>query len=188
MKRTIVTYGSPVLRETARRVDRITPDIRRLAADMIEAMHAADGVGLAAQQVGETWALCVVDVPARHDAETEGGPRQNAHVTMPLVLVNPELVGHSDEEISRSEGCLSFPDIQVPVARAAEVTVRFQDLDGQSQSLRVAGFVARAVQHEIDHLRGILLVDRMSAVKRISLAGQLRKLKRKTQEQAAGKD
>jgi peptide deformylase len=177
MKFEIVTYGDPILRVKAAPVDRVTADLKRLIDDMLETMYAGKGVGLAAQQVGRTTAVCVIDVPPASDAEDESGPRLNPQVAMPLVLFNPVIVARAAAQQRGDEGCLSFPGIHTPVGRAAEVTVEFMDLRGERRALAVRGLVARAVQHELDHLHGVLLVDRMSPVKRISLAGQLRRLK-----------
>jgi peptide deformylase len=181
MKMEIHTYGDDVLREKAEPVGEVNEAIRALAKSMIETMHAENGVGLAAQQVGRTEAVCVVEVPPEYDAD-EQGSRFNPDVQMPLVLVNPEIVEASKEQETAEEGCLSFPGIYAPVKRPVEVLVRFLDLGGKSCELRLKKFVARAVQHEMDHLNGVLLVDRMSSVKRIALRGQLKRMKNETRE------
>ena len=151
----------------------------------MEAMYAHNGVGLAAQQVGEKLAMCVIDIPPDCDVEGEGGPRLNPEVPMPLVLFNPRIVRRSAPEEKHDEGCLSFPGIHTGVQRSAELDVAFTDLKGNPQTLLCRGLLARAVQHEIDHLNGVLLVDRMSAVRKISLAGQLKRLRRETEERLA---
>lgn len=181
MKQVIHTYGDEVLREPAQPVDKVDERIRTLAKDMMETMRRERGVGLAAQQVGSTDALCVIDVPLDMD-RSEDGVVHNPGVTMPLVLVNPEIVDFSKETETGDEGCLSFPGIFAPVKRSVEVTVKFLDLKGKPQELRLRKFVARAAQHEIDHLNGVLFVDRMSRIKRIALAGQLKRLKKETRE------
>ena len=178
MKRRIVIYGEDILREKAQPIERVTEDVRALVADMIETMRAENGVGLAAEQVGRREAVCVVEIPPEYDKD-EKGKRIHPGVKMPWVLLNPEIVEASKEKETAEEGCLSFPGIYAPVTRAVEVTVRYMDLDGAQREQRVKKFLARAVQHEIDHLNGVLLVDRMSAVKRIALRGQLRKLRGK---------
>lgn len=184
----VLTYGDPRLRHKAQRVEAVTSAIRRLASDMVDTMHAANGVGLAATQVGCSLMLCVIDVPPAVDVIEENGLPQNPVVPMPLVLVNPEIVAASSETIVQNEGCLSFPEIQTPVRRAVELTVTFTDLDGTPCLYTVRHILARAVQHELDHLGGILLVDRMSPLKKISLTGQLKKLKRKTREELKSGD
>lgn len=171
--REVVVFGTPVLREKAQKVDKIDDRIRQLVEDMLETMHSRNGVGLAAQQVGETVAVCVIDT-ARNPADPSD---ENPDVPMPLVMINPEITGTSGTA-SCEEGCLSLPEIYVTVSRAAEVTAVFQDVNGKLQTVRAKGLLSRAVQHELDHLNGILLVDRMSAIKRISLSGRLKKLKK----------
>lgn len=186
MKLKIRTYGDPVLRQKAQSVTALTDALRQLADDMLETMYAVRGLGLAAQQVGETCALCVVDVPPALDVEEENGPRLNPDVNMPLILFNPVIRTESAEKITCEEGCLSFPDIQTPIRRASEVVVGFMDRDGREREVKVRGWVARAIQHELDHLQGILMVDRMSPVKKISLSGQLKRLKKETLAELEG--
>jgi peptide deformylase len=181
LRQTIHTYGNSVLREKAQPVDHVNDETRQLAKDMIETMHAERGVGLAAQQINRAEAVCVVDVPYDLDKDSHDA-RQNPDVPMPLVLVNPEIIEFSHETEVGEEGCLSFPGISAPIRRSVEIAVRFMDLRGRPQNLRLKRFVARVVQHEIDHLNGILLVDRMSHIKKIALAGQLKRLKRETIE------
>lgn len=176
MTLTVKIYGEPVLREKSRRVERFDADLRRLAEAMIETMHAEDGVGLAAQQVGETRAVFVLDVPAASDTG-EDGIRLNPDVPMPLVVVNPEIVKASRKKDVCEEGCLSFPEIRASIERPAKITLRWQDLEGTTHEQPLQGLVARAAQHEFDHLNGVLLVDRMSPVKRIALRGKLRRLR-----------
>ena len=177
MKFEILTYGQPILRVKATPVERVTPELRQMAAAMLETMYGAAGIGLAAQQVGRAIALCVIDVPPELDAQEEGGPRLNPDVRMPLIMFNPQITKRSKAGIRIDEGCLSFPGIHVAVERAAEVTVAFTDVNGAPQTVETRGLLARAVQHEMDHLSGVLLVDRMSPIKKISLAGELRRLK-----------
>lgn len=181
MKLQLRFYGDPVLRTPARPIEKVDDDIRRLAKDMIETMHAETGIGLAAQQVGETRAICVVNVPARMDTNDDG-ERLHPHVEMPLILINPEIISHSDVLECADEGCLSFPDISAPVRRPEEVEVEYLGLDGQTARIRLRGLVGRAVQHEMDHLAGRLIVDHMSPVKKVALSGRLKRLRRRTQE------
>lgn len=147
---------------------------------MLETMYAEEGVGLAAEQVGRTESVCVVDVPAAADKD-EKGERLNPDVPMPLVLINPKIVEASDETATAEEGCLSFPGIYAPIARPAGVRVRFLDRDGKQREYPLKGLVGRAVQHEMDHLAGVLIVDRMSPVKKIALSGRLKRLRKDTQ-------
>ncbi len=172
----VLTYGSEVLREKAKPVEKVTDDIRQLAKDMISTMYASNGVGLAAEQIGRTESVCVLDVtPAYGDgAEGEGKP---CPAPMPLVLINPEIT-ETEGECVAEEGCLSFPDIFVPVKRPERIVVKYMSIEGEDASIDTDGFLARAIQHEMDHLNGVLLYDHMSAVKRVALAGKLRRLKK----------
>lgn len=178
----ITTYGNPILRKKAQPVAEVTDEIRALADDMLETMYAERGLGLAAEQVGKSLAICVIDVPADADLD-ENGERENPDVEMPLVLVNPTIIEESDVIITSQEGCLSFPGIYANVDRFEEVTVKFQDRNATWVELRVKGLLARAVQHELDHLDGVLLADRMSPVKKVALSGKLKKLVKETKRE-----
>jgi len=175
----LCTYGNPVLRKKAEPIQEINESVRALAGEMIAFMHAERGVGLAAEQIGRTEALCVIDIPPEADTD-ESGTRENPEIAMPLVLINPEITARSPERISCEEGCLSFPGLSATVERHHAVTVRFTELDGAARELTGKGLLARAVQHELDHLNGVLLVDRMSPVKRIAYAGRLKRMVRET--------
>jgi peptide deformylase len=178
MIREIVIYGDPVLRKKGKPVRETTEEIRRLAEDMIETMHDAHGVGLAAQQVGEAIQLTVLDVS---DAENRPsrmwieGEEVDIKEHMPLVLVNPELELSKETEAG-PEGCLSFPEINADISRAARVKVKALDLEGKSVAFESDGLLSRAVQHEADHLNGILFIDRMSSATKVSLGSKLKKL------------
>jgi len=174
----VVTYGNDVLRQKAVPVVQITDEIRKLVSDMLESMYAARGVGLAAEQVGRTEAVCVIDVP--RDAEKEECREFNAGIAMPLVLINPEIVACEGKQ-RNEEGCLSFPEIGAPITRADKVTAMYLDLDGNRQTVTARGLLSRAIQHEIDHLNGVLLVDRMSPMQKMSVAGQLKRLQKAAQ-------
>jgi peptide deformylase len=178
MIRDIVIYGDSVLRAKGKSVDKIDDEIRMLAADMLETMYDANGVGLAAQQVGRALQLTVIDVS---DAESRpsrmwlGGKEVDPKEHMPLILLNPEL--QFDEELELgTEGCLSFPEITGEILRPAKVKVTAQDLQGNRIEFEAAGLLGRAVQHETDHLNGILFIDRMSSAAKASLAGRLKRL------------
>jgi len=173
----LLLFGRDELRREAVPVKDIDDSVRRLAREMMDTMYTENGLGLAAEQVGRTEALFVVDIPSRHDVDAETGERVNPDVGMPIVAVNPRLSDPEGKD-TREEGCLSFPEIYVPIERAAEVTLSFTDLEGGEQSFRVKGLLARAVQHEIDHLDGVLLVDRMTPVQRIAVAGKLKRLRK----------
>lgn len=179
--RQIVKYGHPVLRQPGRRISHVTAEIRQLAADMIETMYAASGVGLAAQQVGEPLMLTVLDVTGS-ELPSElivAGQPQNLSAWMPLVLVNPQIIRQEGEQTS-TEGCLSIPEVSAPVRRAARAAVQAETLDGRPLQFECTGLLARAVQHELDHLHGILFVERVDAATRVGLSGKLKKLQRDT--------
>ena len=176
MKYRLRTYGDPVLREKAAPIPRIDSGVRALADAMLGIMADKRGVGLAAQQVGQTLNLCVIHIPPSLDVNPADGSRLHAGVDFPLILVNPAVTARSGQARD-SEGCLSVPEIWAPVTRAADVTVAYLDLEGHRRELCARGLLARALQHEIDHLNGVLFVDRVSPVKKISLAGTLRRMR-----------
>jgi len=178
----IRTYGDPVLREPARPVKAITPEIRALVGDMFETMRASQGVGLAAQQVGRTESICVIELPEGYDVEDEQGPRLNPDVPLSLALVNPKIIEASDETCSMEEGCLSFPDIRGNVERPWSVVIEHLGLDGKPRTTRLNGFFARVAQHEMDHLAGELFIDRFSHVKKLAIRSKLKRLQAETQE------
>jgi len=178
----IVKCGHPVLRKKGQQISRITPELRQLADDMVETMRAANGVGLAAQQVGLALMFAVIDAtPSELPSELiVNGQSQDLTAWMPLVLVNPVLSNPKGEQIA-SEGCLSVPDVTADIRRAARITVRAQNLDDKEITFDCTGLLARAVQHEVDHLNGILFIDRMDAATRVSFAGKIKKLQKETQ-------
>ena len=174
----ITTYGNPVLREKAQRVTEVTDELRALADRMLSAMYTADGIGLAAEQFDHTEALFVLDIPAKADQDEQGMPL-NPGVKMPLAIFNPEIIGASEETDVMEEGCLSFPGLQVAVTRPKEVALRYLDRDGNEKVINARGLLARAIQHENDHLNGVLLVDHMTPVDKILKAGKLKQLQKK---------
>ena len=169
----VYKYGEKVLREKARPVSVVDDTLRKLADDMIETMHAARGVGLAAEQVGHLEKMCVIDIP--EGCEDREDELFNAPIAMPLKLFNPEIVAQEGFQCDK-EGCLSFPKVGGTVTRAAQVTCQYLDEENRPQMITARGFLARALQHEIDHLNGVLYVDHLSAVERLSFASKLKKL------------
>jgi peptide deformylase len=163
--RAIKTYPEAVLRTKAARIESIDASIRQLIDDMIETMHAAPGVGLAANQVGIPIQLAVIDV-----ADREEGRAKRPIV----VLINPEIV-FQEGSVVADEGCLSIPDLTEKVKRAAKVKVRAQDREGKHFEMDADGLMAKALQHEIDHLNGILFIDRLSPLKRNIFRRRLKK-------------
>ena len=182
MKLPIVKYGNPILRAKGKRIEQVDERIRSLAADMLETMHAANGIGLAAQQVGAALQLTVLDVSQVEDRPSTmklNGKEVDPAGAMPLVLLNPKI--RVDEEVaSGNEGCLSFPDITAEIDRAVSVEVEAKTLEGETVRIEAAGLLARALQHEVDHLNGILFIDRMSSVAKASLASRLKRLQKET--------
>jgi len=178
MIREIVFYPAPVLRQVGAPVETVTDEIRQLAADMVETMYEANGVGLAAPQVGESLQLAVVDVS--HDEECisylrVNGEEKSLKDICPLVFINPslELLGAKESE---NEGCLSFPDLRGEIARPAEVRATVQTLDGETLVIETDGLFARAIQHETDHLLGRLFIDRMSSARKHAIRRQLKEM------------
>ena len=173
MKLLIRKYGDPALRLKGKPVAEVDRRIRELADNMLETMRAANGIGLAAQQVGEAVQLTVLDISAVEDRPSTmawNGREVNPNDHMPLIILNPQVETGPEKEIA-SEGCLSFPEISADIERAGWAKVEAQTLDGERVEIEATGLLARALQHEIDHLNGILFIDRMSsAAKAISRA------------------
>lgn len=153
MVRTILHYPDARLREQGKKVEKLTPELRQLIDDMAETMYAAPGVGLAATQVGEPWRIFVVDCAA------EGEPSDLR------VFVNPEILS-TEGTTTNDEGCLSFPGAREEIERAQKVRVKAQDRDGKWFDLEAEGLLAIAIQHENDHLRGVLMIDRLGPLKK----------------------
>ncbi len=162
--RRILLLGEEVLRDPGVEVEAFDDELRELVEDMLETMYFAEGIGLAAPQIGVPRRVCVLDL---HDEDNPEGGR--------WVLVNPVIVESSDEEDKATEGCLSIPEMEEVVARPARVTVRGFDAEGETVEVEADGLLARALQHEIDHLDGILFIDRLSAYKRRALLKKWRK-------------
>jgi peptide deformylase len=178
----VVKYGTPVLRKKGARIDSITPDIKKLIEDMLDTMYAFKGIGLAAQQVGIPIQLTVLDVRGVTDRpssiEFNGHPADVGEL-MPLVLINPEIKPLGDA-VTGPEGCLSFPEIFGEITRPEAVEVTALDVEGRRQGFRCAGLLSRAVQHEVDHLQGILFIDRMDKKTKEQLRPDLESLQAET--------
>ncbi len=178
MIRPIVHYGDPVLRMKGKRVGPVDDAVRQLAADMLETMHDAQGVGLAAQQVGVPLQLTVIDVSEAENRPSRmwvDGEEVDPASRMPLYLVNPTLELGKETETG-TEGCLSFPEITAEIPRATHVRVQATDLEGRPVTFEAEGLLARAAQHETDHLNGILFIDRMSSASKVALGRRLKRL------------
>ena len=165
MIRPIVKYGSPDLHQPAVRVDALTPEIQSLIDDMIDTMYAAPGIGLAAPQVGVPLRVFVVDLSVGRDADQLA------------TLVNPEFVEREGMQIEE-EGCLSLPGFDASVVRPARVVIKALDRTGQERTMEATGLLARAFQHEMDHLDGVLFVDRLRGIKRDLIVRRIKKLMR----------
>jgi peptide deformylase len=178
----ILQYGDPILRAKGKPIEEIDDQIRGLAANMIETMHAANGVGLAAQQIGEALQLTVLDISQVEDRPSTlnlNGKDADPVASMPLVLINPEIELDGVTEIG-TEGCLSFPEITGQIERAKSTKARAQDLAGNRIEIEASGLLARAIQHEVDHLNGILFIDRMNSAAKAALSSRLKRLQKQT--------
>ncbi len=171
MKLPIMYYGNPVLRKNCERVDEITDEIRQLVADMIETFDNANGIGIAAPQVGKSLSLFVL----RHYIPKEDGPWD---VTEPFVYINPKILEYSEETWVEEEGCLSIPNLRLPVKRPMRVKVEATDLNGTRFVQELEGHNARAVMHENDHVHGVLYIDRVEERFKKPVEGILRDLKK----------
>jgi len=183
MKLPIRKYGDPILRAKGQRIEEVDEKIRELADDMLETMHAANGIGLAAQQIGQALQLTVLDVTQVEDRPStmtlNGEPVPDLAVAMPLVLINPTL-RLSEETDLGSEGCLSFPEITADIERSTSLQMEAETLDGEKLRIEASGLLARALQHEVDHLNGILFIDRMSSAAKASQGSRLKRLQKET--------
>jgi peptide deformylase len=159
----IVKFGDPVLEKPSEKVTVFNEELKKLVGDMFESMYAARGVGLAAPQIGISRRIAVVDVTFKEDPDAQ------------LVLINPEII-HKEGRHAQSEGCLSIPDFRENVTRANVVTIRAQDLEGKVFEKTADDLLARAFQHETDHLNGRLYISHISALKRDLIKRKIRKL------------
>jgi len=177
---TVVKYGTPVLRQKGSRIDTVSPTITKLIADMFDTMYAYKGIGLAAQQVGVPIQLTVIDVRGVTDRPSSieiNGQPADVHASMPLVLINPEITPVGKPVIG-PEGCLSFPEIFADIERPEIVDVKALNAEGKPIQFRCGGLLARAVQHETDHLHGILFIDRMDKRTKEELRPELERLRK----------
>jgi len=185
----IVKYGHPALRQKGAKIESVTPEIKKLIAAMFATMEENHGVGLAAQQVGVAKQLTVIDVRAVTDRpstlELDGKPADVASI-MPLVLINPVVTPIGEPETG-GEGCLSFPEIFAEISRPGTVEVKALDAKGKPIAFRCGGLLARAVQHETDHLNGLLFIDRMDKKTKAELQSELDELQAATKAALAKK-
>ena len=176
----IVKYGNSVLRAKGVKIDKPDASTEKLVADMLETMEAANGVGLAAQQIGMPIQLAVIDVTGVEDRPSTmevDGKAVKVEEQMPLILLNPVLELGPDKE-DGIEGCLSFPEVTGEISRSKRVKVKANRLNGTPMEFEASGLLARALQHEVDHLNGILFIDRMNAAQKAGIAGRLKRLQK----------
>jgi peptide deformylase len=164
--RPLIILPDPVLRQVSKPVDRIDGALRTFADDMLETMYDAPGIGLAAIQVGEPLRMLVIDLAK------EGEPKA------PQVFINPEILSGTEARSTYEEGCLSIPDYYAEVERPAGVRVRYEDIEGRRHEIEAEGLLATCLQHEIDHLNGVLFIDHISKLKRDMVVKKFRKLAR----------
>lgn len=178
----VVKFGHPALRQKGARIPEVTDETRRFVADMFETMRHAHGVGLAAQQVARPLQLAVIDVRGVTDRPSQlwiDGQPADVDSFMPLVLINPVIKTLGDR-VRGPEGCLSFPEIYAEIERPAEVEVSAWNERGEEYRFKAGGLLARAVQHEVDHLNGILFIDRMDTAARNDVRDEVDTLQAET--------
>jgi len=165
----VYTYNHPVLRQKAQPIADLSDEINAFVENMFETMYNANGIGLAANQVGSTLAMTVIDVADSDDEDATEGP---------LVLINPVIEAYSDEEEEFEEGCLSLPDLRDVVVRPEAIQVRYLDRNMKEVVREADGLLARVIQHEVDHLNGIYFFERLSAIRRTLSQGKLKRIAR----------
>lgn len=181
--RPIYLYGSDVLREKAKPVKELSDGIIKLVSDMVQTMHHAGGIGLAANQVGELQRVLVVDLGAVEEAlreERDGeapAPKHSRREVKTLVVINPEIL-HQEGVWKMEEGCLSIPEVRADVERAEKIRLRFRDGSFKEVEMEANGLLARVILHEFDHLNGVLFIDHLSTGQRAMLKPRLRKIKK----------
>ena len=180
----IVHFNAPVLREKGVVITTFDAALAQLTQDMVETMHAAGGIGLAAQQIGRALQVCVVDLSqSQRDFTWElDGAKAPLDLIMPMVLVNPTVSVLPGDETVYEEGCLSFPEIHGDVERPDAIKVSFQDLGGIRHTLVCDDLFSRCIQHEVDHLNGVLFIDRMNKKVRQSIDDEVKSLAKRTRE------
>ena len=185
----IVKYGNPVLRHKGERIAKITPEISKLIEDMFDTMRAARGVGLAAQQIGKALQLTIIDVSEVNDRPSTlelKGQAADVKSFMPLVLINPEIKPFGNAATG-PEGCLSFPEVYSDISRPESVEVKALNAKGELIEFSCGGLLSRAVQHEVDHLNGLLFIDRMDKDEKAALKPELDELQQRTKTALAKK-
>jgi peptide deformylase len=184
MTLSVTQYGESILHQKGKQVSQFPGKLTGLYQDMLEAMYAEEGIGLAAQQVGIALQFCVVDVPSIPDYPITcilDDKTLSHQLLMPMALANPKIEVLPCDEYYYEEGCLSFPEIKGEVARPELIVVRYQDIEGNSHTLQCDGLLGRCIQHEVDHLNGILFIDRMEKEIYAEIKQEVQALKKRTQ-------
>jgi peptide deformylase len=183
MSLTIRYYGDPVLKQTGTKVDQFDEPLAQLSKDMLDTMRQNDGIGLAAQQIGLASQFCVMDVPDHPEYPMlcilDGKP-VSPSLVMPISMANPRVQPLPGDEYYYEEGCLSFPGINAEVARPERILATYQDLQGAEHTLECDGLLARCILHEVDHLNGILFIDRMEKAAYSEIKKEVQALKKET--------
>ena len=178
----VVKYGHPALRQKGARVEKLSAPVKKLIADMFETMYAARGVGLAAQQIGQALQVAVIDVSTVTDRPSTlqiNGHPADVDSFMPLAIINPEITPVGKPQVG-PEGCLSFPEMYADITRPESIDVTALNQKGERLQFRCGGLLARAIQHEADHLNGILFIDRMAREDKEALKPKLEELRIRT--------
>lgn len=168
----IVTYNDPILKKETEPISENSEELQSLIDDMFETMYEASGVGLAAPQIGKSIQVFVMDA----DAITE--EIEDEEDLGPIVLINPKIIKEDDEKVKMEEGCLSIPEVRDDVSRPKSITVAYKDRDFNDQTFQASGWIARVIQHEYDHLQGVLFLDYLSAFKRRLHKSTLKKIEK----------
>ena len=177
----LIILPDPLLRQASKPIERIDTETQRLADDMLETMYDAPGIGLAAVQVGVPIRLLVIDLQEPQDPEDP----ESGTIKDPKVFINPEVLWHSDNEVPYTEGCLSVPEQYAEVMRPDRIRARWQDEKGKTYEEEIEGLLAVCLQHEMDHLNGVLFIDHLSRLKRDMVLKKLAKWRKEQQQKAA---
>ena len=179
----ITQYGESILHDKGKAVSDFSNELFDLSSDMIEAMRGAEGIGLAAQQIGQALRFCVIEVPSHPDYPITcilDGKPLSPSLLMPMPMANPKIEFLPGDDFYYEEGCLSFPEIKGDVSRPERIRVEYQDLDGAPHTLECDELLARCIQHEVDHLDGILFIDRMEKPDFAEIRDEVRALRKRT--------
>ena len=169
----IVAYGNPVLKKKAREIDPVADEVQELIDNMWETMYNANGVGLAAPQVGKSWRIFIIDPSPFAADESLNEAEKKELESLKKTFINPEILEQEGDEWNFEEGCLSIPDVREDVFRKPGILIAYQDREGNEREERFSGVAARVIQHEYDHIEGVLFTDRISALKKRLIKSKL---------------